>query len=589
MSDARILLDVLPARSCSRRQADPSAHRPPAGQFEIEGWLDCIRDLCSADDAETQQKAALALVRLTEPMSGVCAPIRIRICSELTEWLQPLMYLAQSSDSASSEAAEEVLGRIGVYGHQTLLALVKQNGYDALRYLASCSQLKAQRSAAAVITSLLHEDRAQRSKVVREIGLRTVVRLAVSEDEFIKTVAAMAVECVHSSVLLSHEQFPRLVEQDGVGAICALAADGSHPADGGRPLQSFAAAVLRGVLGTEVFECHRCNARPIMGSRNHDVLAAPEEDGTIAQMCDSCAAQFGEAAGGQLAAIPVDAGLLAKVAAAGGVAAHCALLEAGRDQKLAAYAAKNDDSGGQVAAAIAAAEQAAAGATILLTFDEPGSLGITFGSQKAAVVGDSGAMSAVQPVVVREVDANSAAARAGSGRLKPNMRLVSVQGAAVGHIPREQTIAQVRAAGRPLVLGFAPQSEVIMPAFAEAPQAEAAAHTNVHTVEALLLPVHRAQLREGRANSKLESQTSTPEEQLQLLVDEHAGTHGNSAAESGAVVGLDLEVVGLCGLADLAAAPESAHYLLRNGAPALRLLVAVSFSFFCCLDFEPPW
>ena len=54
---------------------------------------------------------------------------------------------------------------------------------------------KAQRSAAGVITSLLHEAPSeQRSQVVRQIGLRTVVHLAVSTDEVIRTSGIIAVE-----------------------------------------------------------------------------------------------------------------------------------------------------------------------------------------------------------------------------------------------------------------------------------------------------------------------------------------------------------------------------------------------------------
>jgi acyl CoA:acetate/3-ketoacid CoA transferase len=81
--------------------------------------------------------------------------------------------------------------------------------YDILRYLASCSQLQAQRSAAGAITSLLAKDGAGRPGVLRQVGLRTVVRLATSDDDWTRTVAAIAVDSVNTSVLLAKDEFPR--------------------------------------------------------------------------------------------------------------------------------------------------------------------------------------------------------------------------------------------------------------------------------------------------------------------------------------------------------------------------------------------
>jgi hypothetical protein len=104
-------------------------------------------------------------------------------------------------------------------------------------------------------------------------------------------------------------------------------------ADAARPeLQAFAAAVLSGVLDLECFACHRCSTRPILRARAHDVMGAPAADGTMPQLCAECAARWAAEEGadaGALATIDVDATLHAKVAAAGGVEALCALLHAG--------------------------------------------------------------------------------------------------------------------------------------------------------------------------------------------------------------------------------------------------------------------
>eukprot|EP01050_Picozoa_sp_SAG11_P006917 SAG11_NODE_558_length_8540_cov_3.877147_12_plen_218_part_00 len=157
-----------------------------------------------------------------------------------------------------------------------------------------------------------------------------MLRLATSADEIVKRVAALAVECVNDSVLLGGDEFPRLVEEQQLGAVCMLAADAQWP-----ELQRFAAVLLKGVLSLQVFQCTDCHARPILGERHMDVAAAPLPDGTSAQFCAQCgqlyteralachAASAGPArsmlhdgAGSQLelAAVPIEESLLATVA-----------------------------------------------------------------------------------------------------------------------------------------------------------------------------------------------------------------------------------------------------------------------------------
>eukprot|EP01050_Picozoa_sp_SAG11_P006919 SAG11_NODE_558_length_8540_cov_3.877147_14_plen_158_part_00 len=80
---AALLLLVSSAKPASTASAES-----PLLVQESSGWLDCLRDLCAADDDETQSKAAGALVRLTAPESPGSEGLIERISADLLEWLQ---------------------------------------------------------------------------------------------------------------------------------------------------------------------------------------------------------------------------------------------------------------------------------------------------------------------------------------------------------------------------------------------------------------------------------------------------------------------------------------------------------------------
>jgi hypothetical protein len=111
-------------------------------------WCPLILQAVRSTDVQTQRKAAQALERLTEPLSGLRTKLHDRIVLELMEWLPPLVALGQSSDNLTQAAASEVLNRVGIFSHRPLLKIIADHGLSPLHCLA------ASRTAALAVASL---------------------------------------------------------------------------------------------------------------------------------------------------------------------------------------------------------------------------------------------------------------------------------------------------------------------------------------------------------------------------------------------------------------------------------------------------
>jgi hypothetical protein len=212
-------------------------------------WCPLILQAVRSTDVQTQRKAAQALERLTEPLSGLRTKLHDRIVLELMEWLPPLVALGQSSDNLTQAAASEVLNRVGIFSHRPLLKIIADHGLSPLHCLAASRQPSAQRAAVAALASLLVKDKESGGKTIREIGLRTLFGLAASEDERTSRTAALAVASLQNNAPneFSEAELDEMVtSEDCLPLLIRVARSSPSTAESGaeRPLQTFCVRIL---------------------------------------------------------------------------------------------------------------------------------------------------------------------------------------------------------------------------------------------------------------------------------------------------------------------------------------------------------
>jgi hypothetical protein len=145
--------------------------------------------------------------------------------------------------------------------------------------------------------------------IVRGDGFRTVLSLATSADEYIQTIASVAV----GRLPIGNMDLVRIVEEGSLPGVVALV---SSP----KPeFRLFATTVLCNVISLECFHCEDCTMYPITGSR----LCISNACGNI-NLCQSCARLRGNAAMAQMQRIPVVTSLRERVVTDSG---HTALIE----------------------------------------------------------------------------------------------------------------------------------------------------------------------------------------------------------------------------------------------------------------------
>jgi hypothetical protein len=263
-----------------------------------------------------------------------------------------------ASDSTTRMVATEALDKLGVYSHLSLLQLVHIQGLAPLRYLGGCADVRAQRTAASVLASLLEDDEA-RLDIVRGDGFRTVLSLvrapppaarpplpvplypchatdtphrahsagisidvggefarvqATSGDDYIQTVASIAVD----NLPIANVDLVRIVEEGSLPSVASLI---SSPKT---EFRAFATTVVCNVVALESFACEDCSLYPITGRR----LCISNACGNI-NLCQPCARLRGPAAMAQMQQIAVTTGLRERVVTDGGHTALIGLVRAG--------------------------------------------------------------------------------------------------------------------------------------------------------------------------------------------------------------------------------------------------------------------
>ena len=277
-------------------------HRLMKGMGQLP-WVETLIDFASSDDAQTQRVVAKTLVLLAEH-----GEYRLNLVE--AGLLQPLIYLRTNcTDSTTQALATEALDRLGVYNHMSLLQLVNIQGMAPLRYLGGCSDIRAQRTAASVLASLL-EDSEARMDIVRGDGFRTVLGLATSNDEYIQTIASIAV----NNLPITNLDLGRIVEEGSLPGVVSLVRSPKPE------FQIFATTILSNAIAIESFSCESCSLFPIADDRYR--LATANGD---VNLCHGCATKQGVALPSNK--ISVSTRLRERIVADGG---HTALIQVSR-------------------------------------------------------------------------------------------------------------------------------------------------------------------------------------------------------------------------------------------------------------------
>jgi hypothetical protein len=181
-----------------------SQRKPLALLPQLESlWYRVLLASVRSPDPRTHRQGAKALSVMTEPLSGLQKRVHSHIVSGLTDWLGALVALAENPDSATQEAASEMLRRCGCCSHETLEQLVQDQGLQVLRCLAVSNHSFIQRPAASALASLLTRRQARSGDdsdsnhvhiLVQEIGLAALVSLASSSDECTRKTTASAID-----------------------------------------------------------------------------------------------------------------------------------------------------------------------------------------------------------------------------------------------------------------------------------------------------------------------------------------------------------------------------------------------------------
>jgi hypothetical protein len=245
-------------------------HRLMRGMGQLP-WVQTLIDFTNTDDVQTQRFVAQTLVALAEHEE-----YRLNLVE--AGLLHPLIYMRSNcKDSTTQALATEALDRLGVYNHQSLLQLVNIQGLVPLRFLGGCSDIRAQRTAASVLASLL-EDSDARIDIVRGDGFRTVLGLATSNDEYIQTIASIAV----NNLPITNIDLGQIVEEGSLPGVVSLVRSPKPE------FQIFATTILSNVIALESYSCEDCSQFPIMDER-HRVGTA----GGDINLCSGCVTKRG--------------------------------------------------------------------------------------------------------------------------------------------------------------------------------------------------------------------------------------------------------------------------------------------------------
>ena len=287
-----------------KHTAEHNPHRLMKGMDQLP-WVETLIDFASSDDQRTQLLMSNTVLLLAEHEENRLNLVKAGL-------LQPLMYLrTNSTDSTTKTLATEALDKLGVYSHQSLLQLVTMQGMGPLRYLGGCGDVRAQRTAASVLASLLDDDEA-RLDIVRGDGFRTVLGLATSSDEYIQTIVSIAI----ANLPLANMDLVRLVQEGCLRGVVALMDSPKHE------FRTFATTIVCNVVTLESFHCADCSLYPVGSWHSAERFCIPTECGNI-DLCKQCAMLRGKAAMSQMRQITVATELRERVVAEGG---HTALI-----------------------------------------------------------------------------------------------------------------------------------------------------------------------------------------------------------------------------------------------------------------------
>ena len=289
-----------------KHTAEHNPHRLMKGMDQLP-WVETLIDFASSDDVRSQLLVSQTVLTLAEHEENRLNLVEAGL-------LQPLMYLRTNcSDSTTKTLATEALDKLGVYSHQSLLQLVRIQGMGPLRYLGGCGDVRAQRTAASVLSSLLDDDEA-RLDIVRGDGFRTVLCLATSSDEYIQTIVSMAI----ANLPVGNMDLVRIVDEGSLQGVVALM-------DSPRPeFRSFATQIVCNVIALESFQCADCSLYPVGSWHSSERFCIASDSSTRnIDLCKQCARLRGEAALAQMQEITVDTQLRERVVAEGG---HTALI-----------------------------------------------------------------------------------------------------------------------------------------------------------------------------------------------------------------------------------------------------------------------
>ena len=304
--------DVVAQRQAAeilKNTGETSPHKLMQGLSELP-WVEMLIDFASSDDIPTQRLVSSTVLSLAQHEENRLNLVEAGL-------LQPLMYLRTNcTDSTTRIVATEALDKLGVYSHLSLLQLVNIQGLAPLRYLGGCGDVRAQRTAASVLASLLGYDEA-RLDIVRGDGFRTVLSLATSGDEYIQTIASIAV----GRLPIGSMDCLRIVEEGSLPGVVALI-NSPKP-----EFRAFATTVICNAISLESFHCEDCSLYPITIHR----FCVSNACGNI-NLCQQCARLRGSAAMSQMQQIPVVTSLRDRVVTDGGHTALIGLIEAGNRQ-----------------------------------------------------------------------------------------------------------------------------------------------------------------------------------------------------------------------------------------------------------------